>query len=489
MRNKPHISFAVTSIVGSLLCIAAVCYTTIQFGWIAGIVASLMPLILFWIFSILKNPKAAMYSILILSFVIPSVVKYYYDFPGGVIMDIMLILTLSSLLICNCTKFVGWYRSINGLTVCGIIWFVYCLLEMFNTNILSMGIWWRYIRPYSLYSLLIVIFVPAIFNRFKDLKIVLNIWAILTLAAFVKVLLQKFYGFSDAELEWLFARGGYTTHIIWSGVRYFSFFSDAANFGTNMALSMTTFLILVFYTKKWSMKLFYFIVAGCALTGLLLSGTRSALIVPIAGMVLFVLLSKDWRVSVIGLASIAVVVFFFKFTMIGQGYSVIRRVRSAFTPSKDMSYLVRKKNQAILRTYMADKPFGVGLGYGGVKAKEYAPNAFASQVPTDSEYVMIWVETGVVGLAIYLLISLYILFYGVWIVFSKLKTPRVRGYTMALVCGVAGFMINLAYNEVLQFPNNILLYMMQGFIFMAPYYDKQVMAKHMPVKNDIDNNN
>ena len=51
---------------------------------------------------------------------------------------------------------------------------------------------------------------------------------------------------------------------------------------------------------------------------------------------------------------------------------------------------------------MASRPFGGGIGHGGVKAQKYLPNAYLSQVPTDSGYVLIWVEQGIVGLILYL---------------------------------------------------------------------------------------
>lgn len=64
------------------------------------------------------------------------------------------------------------------------------------------------------------------------------VWAILTLTAVIKAIWQKYVGFDSAEKYWLYVLGGSTTHIIYSGIRYFSFFSDAANFGAGMGFSM-----------------------------------------------------------------------------------------------------------------------------------------------------------------------------------------------------------------------------------------------------------
>lgn len=107
-------------------------------------------------------------------------------------------------------------------------------------------------------------------------------------------------------------------------------------------------------------------------------------------------------------------------TDIGQGNQQIRRMRSAFN-TEDASFQVRMVNQAKMRTYMSDKPFGVGLGLGGGKAKRFAPDAYMSQIPTDSWFVMIWVETGIIGLLLHLTILIFTIIYGTYISLFQLK--------------------------------------------------------------------
>ena len=57
---------------------------------------------------------------------------------------------------------------------------------------------------------------------------------------------QKNHGFSSKDLYFLHVVGGARTHIIWSGIRYFSCFSDAANYGVHAAMSTVTFAIASF---------------------------------------------------------------------------------------------------------------------------------------------------------------------------------------------------------------------------------------------------
>lgn len=111
----------------------------------------------------------------------------------------------------------------------------------------------------------------------------LILWGIMTLLAAAKGYWQKNKGFDSTELSWLWAYGA-RTHFIHSGIRYFSFFTDAGLFGASMGLSCTVFTLTFFYTKNLFLRLFYLIVGMAGFYGLLISGTRSAIAVPIAGL-------------------------------------------------------------------------------------------------------------------------------------------------------------------------------------------------------------
>lgn len=108
----------------------------------------------------------------------------------------------------------------------------------------------------AFYFFFIVVLTQLTMNEYKYLKYMLVIWSVLTLIAVGKACIQKFFGFNAAENYWLFVLGGRSTHIIHSGVRYFSFFSDAANFGGSMGLSMVVFSISALYYRNPWMKIY-----------------------------------------------------------------------------------------------------------------------------------------------------------------------------------------------------------------------------------------
>ena len=193
-----------------------------------------------------------------------------------------------------------WKRSRNFLTVIWLIWFVYCLLEIFNPTSVIQA-WNIAINGYAFFPLLSAILIPILFTRYKDLKWLLILWAFLCLLAAAKGYWQRNHGFDSAELYWLLVEGGARTHFIYSGVRYFSFFSDAANYGTSMGLSMTIFGIIGFYVRPIWLKFLFWGTAVASFYGLMISGTRSAVIIPIVGLVTYLILCRNIKYQLFGI--------------------------------------------------------------------------------------------------------------------------------------------------------------------------------------------
>lgn len=445
---------------------------TSMFG-VAGLALGLLPVVLCMGFYAVDNPAWTMFGLFVGNYLLMGLSKYFYNLPVGTILDVMILFSLFTLIIQTMHGTVAWSRARSGLTAAALLWTAFCCLELFNPHATSMA-WATAIRSYAFTFLAVVVLSQIVFTRFKHLRYMLLIWSLLTMVAVGKACIQKFIGFDAAENYWLFVLGGRTTHIIYSGVRYFSIFSDAANFGASMGLSLVVFGISGFYAKSRWVRWWFFIVSAAACYGMLISGTRSALAVPFVGLAGFIVLSRQVKLATAGLLLLVGAFVFLNFTYIGQGNALIRRARSAFN-TKDPSYQLRLENQKKLRVLMKDKPFGAGLGMGGGKALQYAPNSDIAQIPTDSWFVMVWVETGIVGLLLHIFILLYILGRGAWLIFFRLKDKRLRGFTAALLSGIAGIVVASYANEIFgQIPTGVIMYMSMSFVFMAPGYDREL---------------
>lgn len=172
-----------------------------------------------------------------------------------------------------------------------------------------------------------------------------------------------------------------------------------------------------------------------------------------------------------GFFVLLLVFVFFKYTSIGQGNAQIRRMRTAFDPN-DASLQVRIANQKKLKTYLASRPFGGGVGHGGVKAQRYLPNAYLSQVATDSGYVLVWVELGVVGLVLNLIILFYVVIKSSYQVMFRIRDPMLKLKMAALTSGMVGIMVANYGNAVLaQMPTSVLIYTSMALMLNSETFD------------------
>ena len=197
--------------------------------------------------------------------------------------------------------------------------------------------------------------------------------------------------------------GSWHTHLLSTGIRYFSLFSDAGNFGAIMGMTTTVYSILFTKTSSRKLRNFYLVIAIMGFLGMLMSGTRGSVMIPLGGLLLYCLICRNIKATIVTAVSGITIFCFFSFTDIGESNAMIRRMRTAFRPTEDASYIVRKENQKKLAEYLKYKPFGEGLGLGGVEARKYG-SRLTTLIPHDSFYVKIWMETGIVGLVLFLTI-------------------------------------------------------------------------------------
>ncbi len=268
----------------------------------------------------------------------------------------------------------------------------YLILQLFNPEVPGGESWIFSARGMGGYFLLAAPLTVLVFYRFQDWNRLMNVWAVLTLLAFGRALIQKHIGLDPWEIQWL-NEGNARTHLLATGMRYFSFFTDAGQFGATMAQSGIVFLIMSFHEKSFARKLFFLVVSFSGFWAMGMSGTRGAIAVPAVGLMVYVALCKDLRYIIVGFLLLICAFIFFRHTYIGQGIYEIRRMRSAFTPKEDASLNVRLENQKKFKTYLADKPFGAGLGTSSANGIRFYPNSFLASIATDSWYVQIWSKT------------------------------------------------------------------------------------------------
>lgn len=436
---------------------------------------SIFPFVILGICLIFNFPQIGFLMLFTINYFIMPLFRYSGGSGLSILIDISL-LTILFVTIINSTvrNNINWQLAKNGMVIATFIWLCFCVMEIINPTASFSA--WASTRSLTYYAFLICLLTSLLCTKYKIVKTILFLLSIYSLLAVAKVIMQKYWGFDTYETEWLNKEGG-KTHLILSGIRYFSFFTDASNFGSNMGFTGIVFFILAFYSNKIITKLYCLFVSIPCFYGMFLSGTRGAMIVPLVALGYLCVMSRNMKIILSGGIGLILIYVFFAFTTIGENNAQIRRMRTAFSPSKDASYIVRKENRLKLASYMKNKPLGEGLGLAGVEAAKHSQR-FTTTVPTDSWLVRIWVQTGVVGLTLYL----GILFYGVikstYLLMYKIRNKELKHILAALICGVIGLIASAYGNDFFgQFPTHIMVFIFLTIGINAELFDKELNCK------------
>ena len=300
----------------------------------------------------------------------------------------------------------------------------------------------------------------------------LKIWAILSLFSAFWTWRQQNLGLTPIESGFLYGKGS-TTHLLQGGtlIRYWSTFSDAANYGCNAAGAAIAFFILGITSKVKKDKLFFLIISVFVIKSMFASGTRTAIFCMIGGFAVYIVLSKSIKIAVPASIIGGVLLFILAFTNIGQGNQQIRRMRSAFDKN-DASSNTRSINQATMKKYMKDAPWGIGVGRGNDNVPANNKYNKMATIPPDSDYVFIWLRAGIIGITTFIITMLIMLGGACYIVMFKLKNSSLIGIGGGLCSAFVAIQLGGYANQVLmQFPNCLIFYGGLTIVYLLPYLE------------------
>ena len=123
---------------------------------------------------------------------------------------------------------------------------------------------------------------------------------------------------------------------------------------------------------------------------------------------------------------------------------------------------------------MKDAPWGIGIGIFEKNIPAWNKYKLLSQIPPDSEYVFIWLRTGVIGITIFLITTALMLFGACWIVFFTLKSNSLRGIGAGLCCAFVSQQLGGYGNQVLmQFPSCLVFYGGLSIVYILPHIEQE----------------
>ena len=400
--------------------------------------------------------------------------------PSGIPMSMyneMLEMILLALVIID-AKDAKLERIANLMLLGLFLWCGLCILEVLNNSCglgINVGAWFMGTRLLALQ--LLYIFLVFSFYITTPTKLIryLYLWGALAIFASFWIWKQANIGLTHSEEVWLYGAGS-NTHIIQNGtlIRYFSVFSDAANFGIGIASTAVAFIIFGITSKIRKHRITFLVIGLASAWAMFPTGTRTAIACFIAGFMAYIFLSKSIKIAVPFTIIFSIFVFILAFTNIGQGNQQIRRMRSAFDKD-DASSNTRKINQEAIKKYLNDAPWGLGVGIwnsGGVPSNNKFHKVFST--PADSEYVGIWIRTGVIGLTVFLISNGIMILGACLIVFFRLKSPSLRGIGAGFTCAMIAQQVGGYGNMVLfQYPNGLVFYGGLTIVYILPFIEKE----------------
>ena len=458
-------------------------------GFPAFTIICLSPLLVISVYVLFRWRMLAFWVLFVLNYFL---MMHDSPMPSGIptsLWNEMIELVLLAIAIIDARENPHFEKCTNLMLFALIIWCGFCTLQILNDTCdlgFDIGSWYTGARLMAFQILYAFIVFSIYISSPRILLNYLRLWAILSLFSAFWTYKQKYIGFTSTEYAWLYYGAGRSTHLLNAGtlIRYWSTFSDAASYGCNAAASAVAFIIIAITSKITWERIFYALISICVIWGMFQSGTRTAIFCLAAGLIVFIVLSKSVKIAVPFTIAFALFMAFLIFTNIGDGNQQIRRMRSAFDKS-DASSNVRDINKAAIKKYLQDAPWGLGIGSTQKNIPSNNKYRKLSDIPPDSEYVYIWVHTGVVGLTIFIVTTLIMLGGACWVVLFRLKSKSLIGIGGGLCGAFVAIHLGGYGNQVLmQFPNCVTFYGGLSIVYILPYiepawieYEEKRLAK------------
>ena len=438
-------------------------------------IVCVIPLIIIGIYFSFKWPYAVFWGLILVNYNI-QFFSFNQWLPSGMPLSAyneLFEIALIAIALIDFKKEQHWGRSMILMAFAISLWVLLCALEVFNDTCslgINVGAWFTGFRlmafqlVYFLLIFSIYIHSPEVLTKY------LKIWACLALFSVYWTFKQKYIGMNPLENARIHAYG--STHFVNGIIRYWSTFSDAANYGCNAAATSVAFLLIGLTSKLKKDRLFFIITSFAVLWGMFQSGTRTAIACYFAGLMIYVVLSKSVKfalpIIIFGLISFCLLAF----TNVGQGNSQIRRMRSALNKD-DASAGVRDINKATMAKYLKDAPWGIGIGIGNGDVPARNKYVVMSYIAPDSEYVFMWIHTGIIGVSVFTF-SILLMFTGAcWIVLFRLRNKSLIGIGASLCCAFAAIQVGGYLNQVIfQYPNGLIFFGGLAIVYVLPYLEK-----------------
>ena len=449
-----------------------------KFGIIFGYLVLAGAIAIPVVYALVAYPKIGITVFLIASYFIMLFLRMGVNFPLGTLMDGMEVLFLIGLLIKQKQK-PDWKIYKGPISKLMIIWMIYNILEVANPIAASRLAWVYTVRTVAIIMIMYFIFLYHIRTK-EFIKFIIKLWLVLAFIGAAYCFKQEHFGFFDFEERYIHSDPAVGLLLFIGGHwRKFSMFSDPVVFAYTMAICCL--LCMGLLTGPVSPKkkailvfllIFYFM-------NMVYSGTRGAFVLVPVGMIIFAILRFTKTILAI---TIAFGICLFVVVNMPTSNQSLYRFQTAFKPSDDPSYKLRKINQKRVQPFIQTHPLGGGLGSTGEWGGRFSPGTFLAIFQPDSGYARVIVESGWIGMFLLCTLMFTVLKTGINN-YYKLKDPELKSYCLAFTTMIFALHIgNYPQEALVQFPSNVFFYLMVAIISGLPAIERDQIERQNAAK-------
>lgn len=441
-----------------------------RLGMVPSVLLVLLMIGLPFVFGIIFYPEFGVLTFIIAAYLIMFIGRMNItEFPLGTLMDGMEVLLILGIFIQQ-KRQSNWALFKGPISIIILIWILYNFIEVINPTAESKLAWVYTVRSVAVIMLTFFVFLYNI-RTIQFLKLVIKVWLGLSVVAALYGFKQQYIGFTSFEEAWLYSDPEIEGLLFIGGQwRKFSIFTDPVAFSYNMVVSGLMCIGLLSGPFSRRTKILLGIVLFLCFTSMLFSGTRGAYVLPPVAMALYSILKFNKKVmfgALVGAISFAALIF------IPTSNPTIYRFQTAFKPSDDASFNVRKVNQKRIQPFIQSHPLGGGLGSTGTWGKRFSPNSFLANFPPDSGYVRVAVEAGWLGLLVFCTLMFIILKEGINNYYT-IKDPTLKSICLAMILVAFAYHVgNYPQEAIVQFPSNTLFYLVAAIIVITKRLDNE----------------
>lgn len=373
-------------------------------------------------------------------------------------------------------------------TVPVFIFVTFVMFTIFNPILTSYGrglLGWRFLASGVLLH----------FLGFYAFDREVQVWRLLRVFWFTAVLVSLYgffqlrQGYTAIDLAWIAELAATMKIAGTNNYRLMSSMGSAVDLGFFLALAITTILAPLLFRlsqhKNYLLHLSLFTIA------LSFTYVRAAW-VSASGGCLFLLALYTWQDKRLRLlypsllCIILIVALLFPY-MLRTASPYIKnpalqvRLLSLADPLEDKSMQDRFQRWSGLWDLIVAYPQGIGVGMTGAASLRYAGDFSPAPVTSDNTYLRVLLETGWIGLLLFLWLLFSIFFQGLWLSYKLQDSLKFLAYSFT--AAHIAFMIILLFGEYIELnPGRTLIWIFTGLLFSLPRF--QVVSPPVQVSGE-----